>query len=118
MLSLRDDFVSAPTFLPILQICRYQLQEGVARAEMLISVMEPDEKRKPDLLISDPTAPARLRRIARDAGVKTSAVSVSQERKAHVSVNVIDHSYASGVIFQNIGIELYCLLLVASYVYL
>ena len=53
------------------------LQEGIKRAEGLIGVMTPEERREPRLLLSDPTASQRLRRIAKDAGVKLSAVSVS-----------------------------------------
>lgn len=39
--------------------------------------MTPEERRNPKLLILDPTSPVRCRRIAKDAGVKLSAVSVS-----------------------------------------
>lgn len=52
-------------------------QEGVQRAEGLIKYMTPEERRTPKLLILDPTSQARCRRIAKDAGVKLSAVSVS-----------------------------------------
>ena len=47
------------------------------RAEGLITVMTPEEKRTPKLLILDPTSQARCRRIAKDAGVRLSDVSVS-----------------------------------------
>lgn len=60
-------------FLPLLS-----QQEGIKRAESLIAVMTAEERREPRLLISDPTSQQRLRRIAKDAGVKLSAVSVSQ----------------------------------------
>ncbi|CBN76263.1 PFfh, plastid Ffh subunit of the signal recognition particle [Ectocarpus siliculosus] len=52
-----------------------QAEEGVQRAEGLIKFMTPEERRTPKLLILDPTSQARCRRIARDAGVKLSAVS-------------------------------------------
>lgn len=47
------------------------------RAEGLITVMTPEEKRTPKLLILDPTSQARCRRIAKEAGVRLSDVSVS-----------------------------------------
>eukprot|EP00903_Cladosiphon_okamuranus_P011894 g11171.t1 len=52
-----------------------QAEEGVQRAEGLIKHMTPEERRTPKLLILDPTSQARCRRIAKDAGVKLSAVS-------------------------------------------
>lgn len=47
------------------------------RAEGLITVMTPEEKRTPKLLLLDPTSQTRCRRIAKDAGVRLSDVSVS-----------------------------------------
>lgn len=52
-----------------------KVEEGVRRAEVLINVMTAEERRTPKLLLSDPTSGERGRRIAKDAGVKTSAVS-------------------------------------------
>lgn len=52
-----------------------KVEEGVKRAEGLITVMTAEEKRTPKLLILDPTSQARCRRIAKDAGVRLSDVS-------------------------------------------
>lgn len=54
-----------------------QNQERVKRADKLIAVMTPEERRTPNLLLSDPTSQQRLRRIAQEAGVKISEASVS-----------------------------------------
>lgn len=45
----------------------------------MIKYMTPEERRTPKLLFLDPTAQARCRRIAKDAGVKLSVVSVSDD---------------------------------------
>lgn len=50
------------------------------RAEKLIGVMTPEEKCDPQLLFSKPSSQTRLRRIAKDAGVKLSEASVSCSR--------------------------------------
>lgn len=63
-------------YLP-LSLQRGPFKEGIGRAEGIIAVMTAEERRTPALLISDATSQMRLRRIAKDAGVKISAVSVS-----------------------------------------
>ena len=57
------------------------------RAEGLITVMTPEEKRTPKLLILDPTSQARCRRIAKDAGVRLSDVSVSGDGVVGVALS-------------------------------
>ncbi|CAN0119483.1 unnamed protein product [Scytosiphon promiscuus] len=52
-----------------------EAEQGVQRAEGLIKYMNAEERRTPQLLLGDPTSPARCRRIAKDAGVKLSEIS-------------------------------------------
>ncbi|CAM9153993.1 unnamed protein product [Choristocarpus tenellus] len=64
-------------------------EERMSRAETLIGAMTVEERKNPDLLTREPTAPARLRRIAKDADMRmkdaNSFISDFQQMRSMMS---------------------------------